>query len=56
MMALLALMVFGAIGFLLATAVNLEHSVYKRASKRSAAIPLKKCCGRRSDFLRWQLP
>jgi len=36
MLALLALMVFGAIGLLLTTAVILEHSAHARAVKRNA--------------------
>lgn len=37
MMALLALIVFGAIGILLTAAVVLEHSAHSRALKRNAA-------------------
>lgn len=40
-MALLALMVFGALGILLTTAVILEHSMLKRAAKHNAAHPTK---------------
>ena len=40
MMALLALMVFGAIGILLTTAVILEHSAHTRAAKHNAAHPV----------------
>jgi hypothetical protein len=52
MMALLALMVFGAIGILLTTTVILEHSVRVRAAKRNAAHP----CDNRCDFRRRKLP
>jgi len=40
MMALLALMVFGAIGILLTTAVILEHSAHNRALKHNVAHPV----------------
>lgn len=40
MLALLALMVFGAIGILLTTAVILEHSAHARAVKRNAGLPI----------------
>ncbi|MGO9866046.1 MAG: hypothetical protein ACLPLR_20760 [Terriglobales bacterium] len=40
MMALLALIVFGAIGILLTTAVILEHSAHTRALKHNAAHPV----------------
>ena len=39
LMALLALLVFGLIGILLATAVILEHSTHKYAAKDAAAHP-----------------
>ena len=40
MMALLALIVFGAIGILLTTAVILEHKAHTRALKLNAAHPV----------------
>ena len=40
MMALLALIVFGAIGILLTAAVVLEHSAHARAVKRNVAHPV----------------
>jgi hypothetical protein len=40
MMALLALMIFGAIGTLLATAVILEYSLQAHAAKRKARHPM----------------
>jgi hypothetical protein len=40
MMAVLALMVFGAMGILLATVVTVEHAVHAQAAKRNAANPL----------------
>ncbi|MFY9854327.1 MAG: hypothetical protein WAK26_10680 [Terracidiphilus sp.] len=38
-MALLALMVFGALGILLTAAVILQYSMPRRAAKRNAAHP-----------------
>jgi hypothetical protein len=56
MMALLALIVFGAIGMLLTSAVIPEHPVHLRAAKRNATHLMTTCCGLRCDFRRRRLP